>query len=66
MTEEGCAALWIAAVDRYRQDCCYPRRDGGQALRDLQGDRELLARLCKPLDADPELVAAAIRQRHGL
>lgn len=58
----GCADIWLAALRCYYSDCRSAARGirtaHTEALDDLTGSRELLANLCRPLDADAERVAA--------
>ena len=58
----ACADLWLAALRCYYSDCrsayrgINPNSDS-EALDDLTGSRELLANLCRPMDADPVRLA---------
>lgn len=62
---ESCSDLWLAAIRAYFQDC-QRAANGSQnadtlsALSDLDGSREQLARLCKPMGIDIEVAAHII------
>ncbi|MGJ7459435.1 hypothetical protein [Halomonas sp. RA08-2] len=57
-----CAALWYAALWTYYRDALRNAQgirehgDEGEAWLDLTTGRELLANLCGPVDADPDLI----------
>lgn len=62
----ACGDLWLAAVKTYYLDAQAVMRGVKSAdlesLDDLTSDRRLLANLCRPLDADPDRVGAAMIQ----
>lgn len=62
----ACAELWLAAVGTHYRDAQSAIRGVNsadlEALDDLTSDRRLLANLCRPLDADPDRVGAAMIQ----
>src|SRR5690554_4548799 len=63
----ACSDLWAGALGRYFEDCRQAMRgvragDGGEALDDLTGSRELLANLCRHFDADPHRLGDAMIQ----
>lgn len=61
----ACVELWLASIRTYYTDAATSKRgakfqpDNGEALADLLGSRELLANLCRPLDACPQRVGDA-------
>ena len=59
----ACTEVWLAALRWYFLDAQAAMRGiktaDPESLDDLTGDRRLLANLCRPLDADPDRVAAA-------
>ncbi|QJQ98922.1 hypothetical protein [Halomonas sp. PGE1] len=64
----ACAEIWLASIRVYYSDASAALRgksahnDGGEALADLRGDRRLLGRLCRPLDACPQRVGDAMER----
>jgi len=58
--------VWFAAIERYALDCISVSKgtkqytDNGEALEDLYGTREILARLCAMTDLDVEAVASGM------
>lgn len=62
----ACAEVWLAAVATYYRDAQAVMRGVKsadlEALDDLTSDRRLLANLCRPLDADAEVVGDAMIQ----
>ncbi|MBB3231056.1 hypothetical protein [Halomonas stenophila] len=59
-----CGEIWLQALAVYYRDCWQSLRGVAsadpEALDDLTRDRRLLANLCRPLDADPEVVGDAM------
>lgn len=69
LNREGDAAarnLWAAALAVYARDARSVRYgehcDRGEAHADLHGSRTILARLCEPLNIDPDAFAAGLMQ----
>ncbi len=52
--------LFAAILIQYARDC-QTQEDNGQALRDLQGSRIILRRLCAYLDLEPDYVAEVLQ-----
>lgn len=69
LNREGDAAartLWAAALAVYARDVRIAHNggycDGGEAHADLYGSRTILARLCEPLNIDPDAFTAGLMQ----
>lgn len=67
---EACANMWVAALKLYFDDCmrcaCGAKSEkveGEVAHRDLFGSQNMLRRLCRPIDANPEAVAQAMQRQ---
>lgn len=63
-----CRQLWADALSLYLRDAKAAQRGGQadharEALEDLLGSREILARLCEPLGLDVGAVATGMRNR---